>query len=189
MTTDTLTKELLRDLVHAFTMHPEALQLEAQHTTGAALWIMKGHKDDERFLVGSGGSHVRALSFLVRCIGLARREQYTFKLITIQAPRKRPPMDPNDAITHDPEPTRALLERILQELSIGSFSVDVGPGVGPRAALTYVFTIRVKDGADYNALTVAPFPESTETIVGALGTLFRAIAKKNGVRFDIAVAS
>ncbi len=189
MTTDTKTKELLRDLVHAFTMHPGDLELEVQHADGAALWMIKGNKEDEPFLVGKGGSHVRALSFLVRCIGLARREKYTFTLITRQAPKVRPPMEPNAAIKHDPSPSQALLVRILEELAIDLFTVSVGPGSGPRNTLTFLFEIFVRDVADYNALTVSPFPDSSETIVGALGTLFRAIAKKNGVRFDIAVAS
>ena len=78
---------------------------------------------------------------------------------------------------------------MLEELDIGSFRVDVGPGAGPRSALTFVFAITVQDSSDYNALTVSPAePRNDETIIGALGTLFRAIAKKNGVRYELAIS-
>jgi len=187
MTTETTeTKQLIRDLLASFTNHPEALDIEAQLAPGSAYWMIKGHPEDEPILVGRQGSHVRALAFLIQSFGQARDEQHTCRLLTEREPRPRPQMEARAVLRFDPEPSRALLSRILEELAIDSFAVLVGPGTEPRRSLTFVFSIQVKDAADYNVLTVAP-DSSSETIVGALGTLFRAIAKKNGVRFVITV--
>lgn len=190
MTNDTKrTETILRDLIASFTTHPEAVQIDAQLAPGSAYWMVKGHPEDEPILVGKQGSHVRALAFLVYSFGAARKEHHTFRLITEQAPRVRPPMQQLAAMRHKPEPARLLLVRLLEELYIGSFRVEVGPGTGPRSALTFVFAITVQDSRDYNALTVsAAEPRTDETIIGALGTLFRAIAKKNGVRYELAIS-
>jgi predicted RNA-binding protein YlqC (UPF0109 family) len=184
------TKQLLRDLVAAFTIHPEAIQIDA---TPGGQWVMKGARhEDEPVLVGKHGSHVRALSFLVRAIGEARGESYSLKLITTHEPRDRVTKK-KIAETHDPAPAAELLGRILAELSIGDYMVETEQGQTVDMLLAFNLTIRVRQFADYNALTVAPGSTSpvvvtSETLVGALGTLFRAIAKKIGVRYDLVVA-
>lgn len=181
------TKEILRDLCSAFLDHPDALEIEAQEAPGSCFWQIRGHREDESKLVGRDGSHVRALAFLVGRFGAARSEAHTFKLLTERRPEPRPPLKPKKAIRYDTKPVEGLLVRILSELDLGDFFVTVGPGTGARDVLTFVFSIVVKDPLDVRILTVRPDPNSDETIVGAIGTLFRAIAKKNGVRFDLAV--
>lgn len=184
------TKQVLRDLVAAFTIHPEAIQIDAMP---GGQWVMKGARhEDEPVLVGKHGSHVRALSFLMRAIGEARGESYSLKLITTHEPRGGRMAKKKVADNHDPAPAAELLGRILAELSIGDFMVETEPGEAGEL-LAFNLTIRVRQFADYNALTVAPGSPSpvvvtSETLVGALGTLFRAIAKKIGVRYDLVVA-
>lgn len=195
------TKALIRDLAASFTKHPEGIQLRIATAEElsikrlpptAVLWVMYGaRQEDEAVLIGKLGSHVRALSFLVRSFGMARNETHLFELITVHAPRDRSAMIRNVARTHNPTPAVALLQRILAELSIGAFKVEAATA-GTTEDPAFVLTINVREFVDYSALTVAPFQGASsgaaETIVGALGTLFRAIAKKNGVRYDLVVA-
>lgn len=189
------TKTVLRDLVARFTEHPEALEITAQVAppdeqthNWSCFWMMKGHPEDESKLVGKDGAHVRALEFLVSRFGVARLEVHTFRLITKRKPEPRPQAVPNTAMSYDPQPTADLLSRILAELDLGEFLVRVGPGSGARNKLTFLFEILVRDGLDQRILTVRADPNADETIVGAIGTLFRAIAQKDGVRFDIKVS-
>lgn len=189
MTTDT-TQAILRDLVAAFTFHPEAIEIDSQVAAGSVYWMLRGHPDDEPVLIGKQGGHVRALTFLIQEIGKARGETHTFRLMTEHKPRARPPMEQRSAMRFDPEPARELLVRVLQELAIGDFLVEVGPGVGERRALMFEFTITVRDQRDANVLLAHHVDEdNANSLVETLGTLFRAIAKKNGVRFEVKVAT
>jgi predicted RNA-binding protein YlqC (UPF0109 family) len=171
MTTDAQITNLLRDLVSTFVERPEALRVAAQPAAdGACYFAMKGALEDESKLVGAGGSHVDALALLVAEFGRADQP-------------------PRDVIDHDPQPARELLCRVLSSLDVGAFAVTVGPGPGPRNSLTFLFEISLHDAVDYKRLTVPVQHVSCEnaTIVAALGTLFRAIAKKNGVRYNLTV--
>lgn len=188
MTDNQKTEQLLRDLAASLVEHPEALRVAHQIAEdGSIYWAMKGHDDDEPKLVGQRGSHVDAITLLVSQIGKANGKPYTFRLITINAPIDRPKAPPRDVIDYDPAPAKNLLVRILESLEIGAFAVSVGPGPGARNSLTFVFTIGVNDISDFMTLTYRPDPKADETIEGALGTLYRAIAKKDGVRFFIKV--
>lgn len=193
-TDDTKLTEILRDIAAAIVERPGEIRAAAQPAEdGACYFALKGHREDESKLVGTGGSHVDALAFLVAAAGAAAGRAFTFRLITEGNPERRPPNPPRDVIDHDPNPARELLRRMLDRLDLRAFEVEVGPGNGPRNSLTFLFSIRVKE-EDYRRLTAPPFPPGFEdgrfdeqTVVGALGTLFRAIAKKAGVRYSLTV--
>lgn len=171
------TKALLCDLVGSFIERPAALRVECQSgADGAAYWMMQGDLADEGKLVGAGGAHVKAVARLVESIGAARGQAFTFRLITVGDPQRRPERQERDVIEYDPRPARDLLCRTLEALDIGEFKVEAGPGAGARRSLTFVFTVKTARYIDADTLD-------------ALGTLFRAIAKKDGVRFAINLSS
>jgi predicted RNA-binding protein YlqC (UPF0109 family) len=180
------TKEILRDLFGFFLMHPEEMKIEPRPLDGGTLWQMKGHLDDEPILVGKKGSHVRAIAFLIENFGRARGEVYSSRLYTERKESDRPGMKPRAAMDYDPTAANELLTRILTNSNVGTFGVAVEKSFGSDGMLTFTFLIRLREAGDYEELTV-PAKGQTETLVGSIGTLFRAVAKKAGVEFEIAV--
>lgn len=202
-------ERLLRDLASAFVERPAELKIASQESlTGECFFALQGAPEDEPILVGKGGSHVNALTFLVAQLGEAEGKTFTFRLITPNepdedsAPWER--IKTQSAIAHDPAPAAAMLRRIFDALGVQA-TVEVSPGRGARSSLAFVFQIHPRDAEDHQRLTagrrvvVRPFlpangrhPERREiaieaTIEGALGTLWRAIALSQGVRYSVAV--
>jgi predicted RNA-binding protein YlqC (UPF0109 family) len=176
-------RDLLREFVASYVDKPDALRIEFQTAaTGDVYWMMKGDFEDEGKLVGKAGTHVDALEFILMAIGRHSGVVYTFRLLTRGGCEKKEA--PRDVIEYDPGRVQVLLTRLLVALGIGA-SVRVGPGAGPRNSLTFVFTIKASAREDYSRLVHVDVNFGS-TIVAALGTLFRAIAKKDGVRFTIA---
>ncbi len=195
MTNDTKTiSDLLRDLATGFIDKPAELQIASQESRdGAVYFAMKGALDDEPKLIGRAGAHVDALRFIVFKLGRARTRDFSLRLITEGSPRDRRPVEFRDVIEHDPRPARELLFRVIEALEFKTFSVGVSPGDGARTALTFVFDIKVFDGAAVREI-VAPDPAAPAgleslTLLTALGTIFRAVAKKSGVRYQVDVSS
>ncbi len=76
-------EELIRETCGAFVSHPHALQITCQESkNGHATWVMRSHPEDEPKIVGVGGSHIKALTFLVGMRGLIEGKDYTFKFVT-----------------------------------------------------------------------------------------------------------
>lgn len=180
------TESILRALVGAYVTHPEDLQI-ATHAKvdGSQLWTLKGHLEDEGMLVGSRGSHVDALDFLVRQFGEAEGKRWSFLLVTrpkVGGPR--PHEQHRDDFKHDPRPSQDLLTQIVAEVVAGAFDVAVTRSMDPE--LTFSFAIRVRDPEDFARL-VKPARAGGPSIITALGTLFRAIAKKKQVRYQLDV--
>lgn len=192
------TENLLRDLVAAFVQHPESVVVVSQPSLdGSVYFALRGHTGDEGRLVGSGGCHVDALTFLVGLLGQVEGLNYTFRLITNQAPRQTTPLTARHVAQYDPERVRALLGRLMEELGFDNCSVTAGPPKGIQHALAFHFTIKPESARDFDLLlrevTVVIFPKTDEhpeksvrmRLIEALGTILRAIAKHDGVRFSI----
>jgi predicted RNA-binding protein YlqC (UPF0109 family) len=184
MTTATSTiNDLIRDLAISFIDHPETLELSVKEHPGACYWAMRGHADDQPKLVGKRGAHVQALGFLVKALGQSNDSLYTFKLLEPEPAPRRDTSPPKLASDYDMRPMRDLLCRVLENLGIGDFKVE---GVfSPGMPISILFNIRTRTPEDYATLTVAP--DGGLTIVGALGTLFRASANRDGVRINLEV--
>lgn len=175
--TPSQTRDLIVDLVGRYVDRPADLRCEFQTTEkGDVYWMMKGHEADEGKLVGIAGCHVKALERLIVRVGAEQRKTYTFRLLTIGEPLRRPKQAPRDVIEYDPRPARDLLCRLLDALAVQRFTVEVGPGSDPRRSLTFVFTVKTASYIDAETLD-------------ALGTLYRAIAKRDGIRFQISLQS
>ena len=184
------TAALIKDLASAFVARPRDVEIGYQQAeSGETYLALKGHPEDESRLIGKAGSHVKALTFLVGRFGRAAGRVYTFRLITEQAPRARLEQEPRNAVTYDPQAAKGLLERLLEALELGEYAVTVGPGISPRHYLNFVFKVHVRFRTDYAYLITPDNPQlaSDMTVVGAIGTIFRAIAKQAGVRFTLIV--
>ncbi len=187
------TRALLLALTARFVAWPGALKLGVQEAgDGSAYFALQGHAKDEPVLIGARGSHVDALAIIVQEIGRAAGRKFTFRLITSAGKFDRKPEDPRDVVSYDPRPAVELLNRLLASLDLGEFAVAHGPGDGVRQSLTYLFAIKLREERDVAALTASreiegPGRREPQTLIGALGTLFRAIAKKEGVRITLSV--
>lgn len=180
-------KELLKELVGAYVNRPSEIALVANPSAdGSVYWAMQGASDDEGILIGAAGTHVNALKFLVEELGAANEGVWTFRLITEGRPRQRTTNGHRDGLMHDPKPARDLLSRLIAEFVEDEFAVEIAPPNGPVNNLSFTFKVRVRDAADYRRLTI-PKTADGYAIVSALGTLFRAIAKKAGARYQIDV--
>lgn len=189
MTEETQTDcDLLRLLVESFIDHPNHLSVVAKDYRDAVYWEFRAHTDDHPKIVGKRGAHVHALSLLVRKIGLARETVYYFELLEPEPGRRREASPPKAVEAYDAGPARKLLEDILTELGLGQFAIEVlSKPFSESGPLQYRFEIILRTEEDYAALTVPEPSNPNATTIGALGTLFRARARKDGVVIDLEV--
>ena len=196
MTTDPQSlASLLRQLAAGLCSHPEALETAFQPSGDglSCFFGLEPHPDDESKLIGRLGANAQALRYIAYKLGQARGQLFTLKVITKHQPGARPPSNGHTALRHDPEPTRLLITRILEELRFDGIQVTVGPANGEHAGLAYVFTIRPPDAAAAFFLN-APESDTPEgaaplTILSCLGLLIRAAGKQSGVSYQLAIAS
>lgn len=179
--------ELIRELAGLYVGSPEELGIRHQAgKEGSVYFVMQGRPEDDSRLVGYMGCHVKALTFLIEQVGKAQGKIFTFRLLTTEN-GPRPNYKPRDVLDYDPLPARDILRRWLDALGVKDFSVAVNSPDGPRRSLAFDFDITIKDFARAHSLTIPNAKEELFTI-GALGTLFRAIGKQNGIRFQINLA-
>lgn len=180
--------DLLRDIVAGIVGRPEAIEIASQPAPGTCYWMLRVAPEDDGKAIGTEGAHARALAVLIDAWGRAEGEVHTFRLITHERRSDRSPDKIKDVLTFDPEPARLLLSRVLLNLPLDGFAIDVGPGAGARDTLTFSFTIRVaSDGDRRELLRPRKFEGRENTVIAAIGTLFRAMARKSGVAFEITV--
>lgn len=177
---------LLRALISRFVDHPEALEIARHEGPGSCYWTVKGHPEDEGKLIGTGGSHVKALDFLVRILGRAQGQRFTFRLISEGEPSRRASRD-SQAESYEHGPTMVLLAKLLDAFGFG-YSLEAFPSPGQPDTLTFVFMVTPRSVAVYRILTVPPEGQDGLTLIESIGCLFRAIARKDGICFHVEVA-
>jgi predicted RNA-binding protein YlqC (UPF0109 family) len=188
-TTDTeRTQQLLHALVGMYVTSPQDLQLTARETPGRVEWCLWPGSADTPFIVGGRGSHIRALSYLVGEIGKARDVLYT---LTLKEPPRGPAPSWADrpvATEYDHVPARDLIEQLLHAVGTTEFKLNyLTRGIHADGRLRTEFQIWVRSDEDYKHLTVPTGTQDDQTIIAALGTLFRAHANKVGCRIQLQV--
>ena len=184
--------DLILRIAGAFVTYPDDLRLEHQSgEDGSVYWVMRGKPEDEGKLVGNHGAHVDALRMIVTEFGRAARVAYTFRLVTERQFVERQEKPRVDTAEFDPKPAENLLVEILCQCEIGDFNIQTKIGEGRKTTLAYDFHVVLANPTDYSALTIQrKFKHregETMSIEGAIGTLFRAIGKVNGVRFRVVI--
>lgn len=176
--------ELIRALARSYVGKPDLVEVKFQEATdgGAAYFILRGAPDDDSRLVGRSGCHVNALTYLVDQVGRAQGKVFTFRLIT-KPDGHTPWYPPQAALEYEPTAAKELLARWLSALGLSEFDLAVTAGDGPRRSLFFNFDVSVENRSEAEALFAAT--EGEASIVGSLGTLWRAISKQAGVRFQI----
>lgn len=192
MTTETeQLSDLIREIVTSYVAHHSELELDAKEVPGAVYWSLRCHADDYGKIAGKDGAHIKALQALVGRFGEAREEFHAIKLLE-PAPARRRQVAPTPAAqTYDPRPARDLLCRTLTAIGMGQFVVEakVEPNRNPKIdALLFVrFDVHTRSADDYRDVTLADGDALAP--VAALGALFRARAKRDGIGVQIEVIS
>jgi predicted RNA-binding protein YlqC (UPF0109 family) len=177
-----LIESLLRDIAAAIVRHPDRLRVERREPiAGEVLWWMSCAPEDQGKLIGRGGSHARAFDLLVAAMGQGDGEEWKFKLdrvpgVSTQDSPTQPPKH------HDARAAHELLARILAQLPVGGLTIESPRLSGP---MCFHFDLKTTAAASFFERRDPDDPESN--LIGALGTLFRAAARKVGVRYQINV--
>jgi len=179
----------MRELVEKFIDHPQALQIEAEidYIHDILHVRMQCDADDHPKLVGKGGAHFDALAILFAEIGMAEgREVRLRRHREPEQGYQRPHIPRKIPLSYNAREPQKLLVKLLTALGIGDARVEAT--IQPGSPIGIVFQIHTRSSDEYRSLTVPDEDANTTmTTIGALGTLFRAYAAKDGVRFMLEV--
>lgn len=174
--------DYIRQLTTRYVGNPAGIEVAFQDSTdGACYFALRGDQRDDSKLIGQQGSHVNSLNFLIESAGRAQGRTFTFRLHTNEG-RHLPYPNGKDALTYDFRQDRDLLCSWLTALGLENFSVEVTPGKGARSRLSFDFEVRIPN---YQKALEMTAPVNGLSKIGALGTLYRAIAMQKGVRFQV----
>ena len=182
--------QIIRSLVESFIDHPTQLRIETTPHPGVLYWLMQFHADDHSKAVGKRGAHYDALKLLIAEIGRANDTQYVLRRYREPEPTDRSE-NMRRGCPEEYDPTRAthILTGLLEHLHLGDFQVHANQVAGEHP-LSFGFTIHTRTALDYKALTVPREDNALPmTLVGAIGTLFRAYGNRNGVKFTVEVTT
>lgn len=175
--TESLTRRLLNRIIY----HPENLEIEHTEFHGAVYWNVTAHADDQPKIIGKGGTHIRALTFLIAEIGLSADSMYKLKLNEPEVGTRTESTQASPK-NYDATPAAQILQEVLESI-FGPESVTIRTtGKG----FDFEFEIVMRDTDEVPDLRIPYDNDPNEmTIIGSLGTLWRAWAKKDGVNFTI----
>lgn len=176
-------------LLEAMVDNPEQVKIASDEIPGGINWGFQCEAGDVRKVIGKQGSRLRALRLVVDLAGREAREEWR-----IYAPKPsgetRPPVKAQKPATFSPVASILLLCDLLE--SVGATAAVVSTG---SAEAGFSLQIRPLYAESRTALLemhealYAPTQQETQPInlIGSLGTIYRGIAGKNGVKFHLDV--
>ncbi len=184
--------QLIREVIASFIDHQNYLSLHLGECLVRGYpshgWIIDVHADDMRKVVGKSGTHIMALQHLFQRMQSGRAWPLILRdpqpaIVTAQCA-------PVKAERYDFRRAQTLIQSLVIALGCPQTVVacDSRANGGSTGELAFTFVFHAPNEAEYDRLTV-PHPTDTKnrTLVASLGTLFKAIARKDGVDFDIVV--
>lgn len=177
----------IRSLLIAYLDEPDGLTLEAIQHPGAVYWKVKPSPTDAPKLVGRSYAHLDALTVIVKAIGKAAGELYALKFVEPDPAGRIEPRRADRAKEYDPAKVVSLLETLFASLGVGEFKIEaarVGSAIDPSAYLSFGVVVFVRERSDLDDLTRR---SDDMSLIGAIGTLLRAIGYKDGVKLGVEV--
>ena len=168
----------LSALVRAYVSNPDQMTLEAKEVPGQVYWTLQVGPNDQGKVIGSGGSHIKALSRLVARIGEVRGTLYSISLNEPQDGHRIAPERPVPAKSYDVYQAMGLLTKVLGALGFSDSVVFSDQEFLQGEWLCYKLFIGLRDD------------ESRESLAGlipSLSDLFRALGHKAGVKLDVEI--
>lgn len=178
--------EALRSIVRSLTNYPDEVDLCVVEVNGGAYWRMTVHADDQKKVVGIEGSHIKALTYILAEMG-RQNGGWVYKLKLdepINGQRRYSTPKPT-VKSYNPAKAHELLARVVSLVTAGRVHVELDEDAGEDFA--YTFTLVPRTSPDHHALTDARECTHRQTVIGALGTLWRAYAQRDGVRFTLQI--
>jgi predicted RNA-binding protein YlqC (UPF0109 family) len=179
---------LILDVLASFVDHRDRIAVVAQQAGGKAVFTVRVDDRDYGKVAGKQGTHIKALTYLVREVGDTTHDS-SYRLVLVGNPMQsavRPEKIP-PARRYDPEASRQLLERFARSIA-PEVIVRVAPGRPDPEYLVFMFTLEAQNLDDYDLL-LAPYDDSIDgpTTTSALGTIWRAAGRRDGVIFRIQI--
>lgn len=183
MTNEDQRAPLIVRIIEAIIDDARSLELDTEPLTRRVNWRAKVNVNDAGKLIGKKGAHLKAIRVLVGLMGQHFGEVWH---VSVDDPdegpiHEKPPIEP--AANYNP----ALASQFLLEI-LETFLADA-PEIGvERAGDEFLFVIRPRNVGDYEKL-VEEYNLGREQLapVAALGTLFRAYGRQQGVTLRIEV--
>lgn len=178
-------QDQIRKLIECFIDHPEALRIETKEHPGVVYLTMQPHADDFSKMTGKQGAHFNAIKTVLAALGKSEGTQYVLRRYLEPEPaRRREQMPKTIAPNYFVEPARDMLMQLLTAIALEDWQLQVRKTPNTKPTL-YTFTILTRSREDYETLIVPASADQPMTLIGALGTLFRAYANRDGVKFNI----
>ena len=193
MTTEQIAEdasELLGRLIEVITDYPRDLSIRIRNMRGRAEFFVTPNINDQGKVVGKHGSHIKALKLLIAQIGERHGQQLVIRLEEDTNGERLPDpvrkaASPAYSCTAHKQLLNDVLAAILDEAPAVAVDRDVTGG-----STLYVFTIEAQRIQDYERLVTPGVGEfEGQTVISALGTLFRAAGLRDGVGFKLEVPS
>lgn len=173
----------LERLVAALLDHPRKLEFDATRLPSRVNVRVRVDVEDAGKVIGIKGAHVKALQLVAARLGDRLGQLWALRVDDPEeAPRPGKKQDAPPAASFDPFVDVQLLSEVLACLIGLGFTCDYRRDPGSGDAWTFVV---VPAGFAEHETLVDKAPGSEETLVAALGTLFRAVGRRQGVGYKI----
>lgn len=174
----------LERLISALLDDPRKLELDANRLPRRVNWRLRVDINDAGKVIGKKGAHVKALALVVSRLGDRLGEVWTLKVEDPEeGPRGEPRRDASPPDHFSPAADLELLSDLLACLVGRGFELDV---VADGSA-DWVFRVAAATFGEHEALVDKRQDEAGETLIGALGTLFRAVGRRQGVGYRVEI--
>lgn len=181
---------IIERLLLAMVDNRRAVFLEANVLPGRVNWSFRVDVDDNGKIIGMDGVHLRAIQLVIELMGKGIGEQWVGNALDPLESHRNAPRRASTPETHSTVEDVRLLNELLVGLGVSAFVSQQG-----NLAEGYTFQIAPSRHQDHHALLdlhEAIYRRNQKSrdplnLIGALGTLFRSIGRRQGVRYKTGV--
>jgi predicted RNA-binding protein YlqC (UPF0109 family) len=185
MTTEQFAEDLallLGRLLEALIDHPRELQIQPRVMRDRVDLHVTPNINDQGIVVGKGGAHIKALKFLAQRMGILKQQQAVIFLHEDDSGERLPePLRAPASPAYSCSEHRQLLADLLAAVVDHPVEIEVD-----RSGKAFTFVLHAKRIQDFELLHETDVVG--QSIITALGTLFRAAGNRNGVSYKIEAA-
>lgn len=156
---------LLRELVKAYTRHPETLKVDGADMTAAVVMTIKGDRDDHPKLVGSAGKHIQAIRTIFAVVGAKMGRKINITLLEPDMGTKGSPTTFTANPNWDSGPLLELLGKVLDASMPCDYELN---------------PVRISDLTTIEVIPAQWCELYEEEFPAALHAIFHAIGKTQG---------
>lgn len=180
-------KDIIKALITGLIDDAQSLRLDAAEMPRRVNWRAKVDINDTGKLIGKKAAHLYSLRVLISLMGARFGEDWRFEVSDPDDGERKEKAEIQRVKEIDASPVREFLFRILEGVIAERPEIHFVAQTNEYGWREYAFTI-LATKADYSRLTT-PVMVGREKLapVAALGTLFRAYGRQQGVSFTIQV--